>query len=77
MKTVEDITDADFEHGKKLCKVFERNNLGKWHDLDVQRDILLLADVLEHLPYMCLEIYELDIDCFLTAPDLALEFKND
>ena len=77
MKTVEDITDANFEHEKKLCKIFERNNLGKWHDLDVQRDILLLADVLEHLPYMCLEIYELDIDCFLTAPGLAPEFKND
>ena len=77
MKTVEDITDANFEHGKKLCKIFERNNLGKWHDLDVQRDILLLADVLEHLPYMCIEIYEFDIDCYLTAPSLAPEFKND
>ena len=42
---VEDITNADYTHTKRVCKDFEMKNLGEYHDLYVQSDTLLLADV--------------------------------
>ena len=33
---MEDITDVDYVHGKRVCKDFEIKNLGKYHDLYVQ-----------------------------------------
>ena len=47
--------------------------LGEHHDLFVQSDTLLLADVSEKFRNMCLEIYELDPARFLTTPGLALQ----
>ena len=46
---MEDITDADYTHAKRVCKDFEIKNLGEYHDLYVQSDTLLLADVFENL----------------------------
>ena len=45
---MEDITDADYAHAKIVCKDFEIKNLGEYHDLYVQGDTLLLADVFEN-----------------------------
>ena len=45
---IEDITDADYKHVKKVRKDFEITNLGKYHDLFVQSDTLLLADLFEN-----------------------------
>ena len=42
---MEDITDAGYAHAKRVCKDFEIKNLGEYHDLYVQSDTLLLADV--------------------------------
>ena len=44
---MEDITDISYRHLKKVFKKFKINNLGDYHDLYVQSDILLLSDVLE------------------------------
>ena len=52
---MEDITDADYVHAKKVCKDFEIKNLGEY-DLYVQSDTLLLVDVLENFRNMCLKI---------------------
>ena len=41
----ENITDKDYEHVKKVREVFEIKNLGEYHDLYVQCDTFLLADV--------------------------------
>ena len=30
---MEDITDANYAHGKRICKDFEVKNLGEYHDL--------------------------------------------
>ena len=46
-------------------------NLGEYHDLYVQLDTALLADVLESFRDKCLEIHKLDPAYFLTAPGLA------
>ena len=37
------------------------------HDLYLQRDTLLLADVFENFKNMCMEIYELDPAKFISA----------
>ena len=68
---MEDITDADYAHAKRVWKDFKIINLGKFHDLYVQSDTLMLADVFENFNNMCLEIYELDPAKFLSVPGLA------
>ena len=44
---MEDITDVDYTHAKRVCKDFEINNLGEYDDLYVQSNTLLSADVFE------------------------------
>ena len=68
---LEDITDKDYNHAEKVWEVFGMNNLGEYHDLYVQCDILLLADVFEKFRDTCIEIYGLDPSHFLSAPGLA------
>ena len=68
---VEDITDADYVHTKRVSKGCEIKNVGEYHDLYVQSDTLLLADVFENFQNISLEIYELDCAKFLSAPGLA------
>ena len=46
-------------------------NLGEYHDLYVQSDTLLLADVFENFRNMCIKVHELDPAHFLSAPGLA------
>ena len=67
----EDISDKDYEHYKKVWEVFEIKNLGNYHDLHVQWDTLLLADVVENFRNKCIEIYGLDPTHFFPAPGLA------
>ena len=68
---LENISDEDHVHVQKVWDVFEINNRGKYQDLYVQSDTLLLADVLENFRNMCLEIYGLDPVYFVSAPGLA------
>ena len=76
---MEDITDADYVHGEGVCKDFEMKNLAEYHDLYVQSDTSLLADVFENFRNMCLEIYELDPAKFLINSwiSMASSFKKD
>ena len=68
---MEDITDADYVHAKRVCKDSEIKHLGEYHDFYVQSDMFLLADVFENFRIMCLEMYELDPAKFLSVPGLA------
>ena len=68
---MEDITDVDYGHAKRVFKNLNNKNLGDYHDLYVQGDTLLLADVFENLRSKYIEIYELDPAHFLSAPGLA------
>ena len=43
---MENIDDIDYRHGNNVFKNFKLKNLGEYHDLYVQSDTLLLADVL-------------------------------
>ena len=61
---MENIDDIDYRHGNNVFKRFKLKNLGEYHDLYVQSDTLLLADIFENL-------YELDPAYFLSLPGLA------
>ena len=41
---MEDITDADYTHTKRVCKNFEIKGLGEYQDLHVESNKLLLSD---------------------------------
>ena len=67
----EDVTDKDYAHAQKVFKEFNLKDLGDYHDLYVQSDILLLAAAFENFRNRCIEIYEPDPPHFLSAPRLA------
>ena len=68
---MENIDDIDYRHGNNVFKKFKLKNLGEYHDLSVQSDTLLLADVFENFRNMCIKVYELDPAHFLSLPGLA------
>ena len=45
---MENITDADYAHAKRMCKDFEIKNLGEYHDLYRQRYIIVSWCIWEH-----------------------------
>ena len=70
---MENITDANYVHAKRVCKDFKIKNLGEYYDLYIQSDRLLLADAIENfrnmscnIPTCNIRIYE-----FLSAPGLG------
>ena len=68
---MENINDIDYRHGNNVFKKFELKNLGEYHNLYVQSDTLLLAEVFENFRNMCIKVYELDPAQFLSLPGLA------
>ena len=60
---MEDISDKDYNHAQKVWDAFEIRNLGDYHDLYVQTDTLLLADVF--VKFRDIEIYGPDPSHFL------------
>ena len=68
---IEDISDIDYRHGYNVFKGVKLENLGDYHDLYVQRDTLLLADVFNNFRDMCIKEYKLDPAHFLSLPGLA------
>ena len=65
---MEDISDIDYRHANNVFKGFKLENLGDYHDLYVQSDTLLLADVFNNFRGMCIKEYELDLGHFLSLP---------
>ena len=59
---MEDITDVDYTHTKRVCKYFEIKNSGEYHDLYGQS---------ENFRNMCIDINKLDPAKFLSIPGLA------
>ena len=68
---MEDITDKDYSLANRVCnRNFGVKNLGEFHDLHVQNNTLLSADVFENFRNICLKMCELD-SAWFTAPGLA------
>ena len=59
-----DNTDENYTHA--VCKDFGKE-IGEYHDLYVQSNTLLLADLFNNFTNMCLQIYELDLAKLLTT----------
>ena len=67
----EHISDEDFTHAKKVWETFKMKDMGYYHDLYLNSDILLLADVFENFRKTCLEYYKLDPCHYFTSPGLS------
>ena len=68
---MENITDAYYNHEKRVYTDLEIKTFGEYHDLYLKSDTLLLADIFENFRKMYLIIYELDLVKFLSVPGLA------
>ena len=65
------VSDDDYEHTQKVWQAFKIKNLVEYHDLYLETDVILLANVFEAFRDTCLEHYELDQAHFYTSPGLA------
>ena len=66
----EGITDEDYNHAKeKVWKEFNKKNLDEYHDLYVQSDTSLLADVFENFRDNCIEYMNLILLTFYLLQD--------
>ena len=68
---MEDVDDIDYRHGNNVFKRFTSENLGQHHDLYVQSDTLLLADVFETLGICVLRYMNLTPLTFYYYPGLV------
>ena len=64
----EHITNEGYAYAQKVWDTFNIKNLGEYHDLYIQSDTGLLADVFDNFRDKCIEIYRVDPAHFLTAP---------
>ena len=73
---MEDITDTNYIHEKKLCKDFEIKNLSEYHDLYLKIDTLVLVDIFENFRKVCLSFRSCKIS-FISCISLASSLKKD
>ena len=66
-----DITDEEYEFAKEVWEKFKLKNIGELHDLYMNTDVMILADVFESFRKTSLEKYKLDPAHFTTAPGLS------
>ena len=68
---MEDISEINYRHALKVFNKFNIKILGEYHDLYVQSDTILLANVFESFRNLYLNTNELDPAYFLSLPGLA------
>ena len=54
-----------------MCDKFNIRSLGEYHDLYLESDVSLLADVFENFRKTCFEYYHLDPCHYISSPGLA------
>ena len=68
---MEDITNVNHRHAKRVFKSLNNKNLGDYHDLYVKSYTLLLVNVLENFRNMFIKLYKVDPAHILSVPKLA------
>ena len=68
---MEDITEADYAHAKRIPKYFEIKILEEYHDLHVQSNTFLSADYLRTLELCALKYANLILQFFFQLPDFT------
>ncbi|XP_048583266.1 uncharacterized protein LOC116615318 [Nematostella vectensis] len=66
-----DISEEDYQHAREVWEAFEMKTMRDYHDLYLESDVLLLADVFDSFRNVCLGNYGLDPAWYYTAPGLA------
>ena len=67
----EDISDIDYRCAEKVFHKFNIKNMGEYHDLYVESDTILLADIFSNLRDLRLNTYKLDPVYFLSLSRFA------
>ena len=67
------IPNGEYDHARKVWKMFNIKTMGEYHDLYLKSDVLLLAvaDVFESFRKTCLQYYKLDHATNFTSPGLS------
>ncbi|GES91991.1 uncharacterized protein LOC110442433 [Rhizophagus clarus] len=66
----QNISKEDYEHAQKVWQTFEMKSFGEYHDLYLETDVLLLADVFMNYTIMCLQDDGLDPSHYVSAPGM-------
>ena len=67
---MEDITDANYMHSRRVCKDFVMK--GQYHELYLENDTLPLADIFENSRNICLKIYHQDPAKFFFSSKISM-----
>ena len=67
------ISEDNYQHAQNVWKTFKMKNMRDYHDLYLQSDVLLLADVFENFRKVCMKNYQLDPAWYYTAPGLSYD----
>ena len=55
-----DISEADYRHEQNIWQYFNIQNMGEYHDLYLETDVILVADTFESFRDVCNGEYDLD-----------------
>ena len=65
------VSPSDYEHAENVWNEFNCKTLGDYHDVYLQTDVTLLADVFQAFRKTCIKAYKLDPLHYYTAPGLS------
>ncbi|CAB4033669.1 Gastrula zinc finger, partial [Paramuricea clavata] len=66
-----EVKEEDYQKALKVWDHFKMKTMRDYHDLYLETDVLLLADVFENFRKTCLENYKLDPAHYISAPSLS------
>ncbi|CAB4017421.1 DNA polymerase-like, partial, partial [Paramuricea clavata] len=66
-----EVKEEDYQRARKVWNHFGMKTMRDYHDLYLETDVLLLADVFENFRRTCLENYKLDPAHYMSAPSLS------
>ncbi|CAB3977707.1 Gastrula zinc finger [Paramuricea clavata] len=66
-----EVKEEDYQRARKVWDHFGMKTMRDYHDLYLETDVLLLADVFENFRRTCLENYKLDPAHYMSAPSLS------